>query len=120
MKTFVYIYFVNTQEDPDGRYTGYEYGYREGDELTLAWVGPVKAVDEDHACDTLYNMFNNPDKRPTDYRGPSASKGSVFVLDGKAYALQMPCYVRVNIESSNIQQVAPWAPTSINAPKGIR
>jgi hypothetical protein len=89
-----YAYFWNSQLDEDGRDRGLYLGHQPNDELTLADIGVVdipgaeSTPDADlDALDTIYSMYNNPARRPQEYRGPSMSIGSVVILGEKAYSV---------------------------------
>jgi hypothetical protein len=109
MKVFSFTFYANVQEDAQGRNTGYMDGYKEGDDLQIAYRGFVD-VDSTYqgrqrlesVAHALYARFNNPDLRPEGYRGPSMSLGSVLEIQGVHFAVAPLDFTEVKIWQSRI------------------
>lgn len=109
MKAFSFTYYVNIQEDAQGRFSGYEYGYQEGDTLQIGYRGFI-SVDStfegrsrlESVAHALYARFNHPDMRPAGYRGPSMTIGSVIEIQGVHFAVESLDFKEVEIWQSPI------------------
>jgi hypothetical protein len=116
-QSYSFTYYWNSQEDAHGRNTGMLDGFRDGDTLQIAFRGlfecafPVKkAEDLESVAEVLFVVFNDPDRRPAEYRGPSMSVGSVLEIQGKCFAVA-PCgFVPVEIWKCPIEDGNPrWS-----------
>lgn len=72
-----YKFWKNTSKDERGYMSGMIYGYRSGDELTLAYIGSFDTdkTIPDAWAEELFEVFNI--HRPSDYRGYDMSVGDV-------------------------------------------
>jgi hypothetical protein len=109
VKTFSFTYYVNVQEDAQGRRTGWDVGYIAGDALQIAYRGFVAADPPgtgrqrlETMAEALFSRFNNPDLRPAGYRGPSMSVGSVVEIQGVHFAVDPLGFKEVEIWQSSI------------------
>jgi len=61
-------------------------------------------------AEVLFVVFNDPDRRPSEYRGPPMNVGSVLEIQGKCFAVA-PCgFVPVEIWKSAIKDGNPlWS-----------
>lgn len=108
-----YRYLWNRAEDEHGRNLGLMDGYVPGNPLCVAYEGEITGVlPEDtpsRALAALYRIFNID--RPTDYRGPSLSVGSVVeFIDGerrRAYACASVGWIVADISTSPILPTDP-------------
>jgi hypothetical protein len=109
MKVFSFTYFVNVQENSRGHLTGFTEGYKNGDDLLIAYRGFVAADSLykgrqrlENAAHALFAIFNHPDMRPAGYRGPSMSVGSVVEIQGVHFAVEPLGWKEVEIWQSRI------------------
>lgn len=109
MKVFSFTYYVNMQEDAQGRLTGFLDGYKNGDDLQIAYRGLISADSFyegrqrlEAVAHALFARFNHPDMRPAGYRGPSMSVGSVIEIQGVHFAVEPLDFKEVEIWQSQI------------------
>jgi hypothetical protein len=108
-----YKYYWNLQTDEQGRSISMMDGFNIGDPLCLAHEGDIETNGSlaYTVLDELYYRFNAPGARPTDYRGPSMSIGSVVVLDSqKAYRCDRIGFSEVHLSDFNRSEIRPTDP----------
>jgi hypothetical protein len=108
---YAFTFYWNGQRDAAGRLVGFLDGYRPGDKLEIAYQGFVliHGVDEARSlpalltvAESLFAIFNDDDRRPACYRGPSMSVGNVVEIQGVCYAVASVGFERVEIWQSEI------------------
>ncbi len=123
-KIYSFTYYWNAQVDGQGRNVGFFMGYSEGDALQIAYRGFVELefVCRDmetleSAAEFLWGIFNDSDRRPADYHGPSMSVSSVVEVQGVCYAAEPIGFKTATICKSEIHPgEASWNSQGVASP----
>ena len=73
-----YSFYNNVQLTTQGHVSGLLNRYTDGDKLELVYSGYLCRDIE--PLEYLFDLFNDPTKRPANYKGPSMSVGDVVML----------------------------------------
>lgn len=108
---YSFTFYWNAQRAPQGYLVGFLEGYRPGHSLEIAYRGFVSVGDDDRprvpedllrVAETLFAIFNDEQRRPACYRGPSMSVGNVVEIQGICFAVATLGFERVEIWQSEI------------------
>jgi hypothetical protein len=109
-RAYSFTYYWNARQDEKGRFTAFFDGHKSGDPLQIAYRGlvEVRAVNlfrdslQVAIAETLFGRFNDPDRWPADYRGPSMTVGNVLEIQGSCFAVAAAGFEPVDIWESPI------------------
>ena len=108
---YSFTFYWNAQRDPAGHLIGFLDGYQPGHQLEIAYQGFVSVEEPDkpreladlvRVADVLFAVFNDDDRRPACYRGPSMSVGNVVEIQGVCFAVAPVGFERIEIWQSEI------------------